>query len=264
MPQYKNFSTIKINTTQSEQFVKPNCPICGDTGVVFDTNGQTHPCICWKNKQLKQKQVNANIPKALQTMTFDNFDLSYYPTNENPELGFVTDKSYLTYAKNAKKEAENFVHSVINKDNNIQGIMFQGQVGSGKTHLSAAIANSLLQNNQNVLFLVVPDFLDEIRMSYGNFGEFNENQLMKKAKNSNVLILDDLGNTNFSDWTKNKLFSLINYRVNNELPIIITTNLKIDELKDLLGERTISRIISVCKPCILPVKRDIRLTKIYK
>ena len=95
-------------------------------------------------------------------------------------------------------------------------------------------------------------------------GEFTEMELMNSAKNAGVLILDDLGAHNFSEWTRNKLFSLINYRINNDLPMVITTNLHLVELQNILGERIISRIISVCKPCLLPVKRDIRLTKLRK
>ncbi|MGI5824839.1 MAG: ATP-binding protein [Bacillota bacterium] len=268
MAQYKNFSSIKYqpDTNQTAKSQSFQCQICGDTGVVFDAEGNTHPCRCWKIKQLTGKQNRANLPRALQSMTFENFDLSYYPANEIPNLNHTVKNSYLSYAANAKKQAEEFVKSILNSSNasGIQGLMFQGQVGSGKTHLAAAIANQLISNNKQILFLVVPDFLDEIRMSYGNYGEFNELNLMNKAKNTEVLILDDLGAHNFSEWTKNKLFSLINHRINSELPMIITTNLDLNELKDILGERIISRIVAGCKPCLLPVKRDIRLTKLHR
>ena len=258
-----DFKNSKLSKAFSDNV---KCSICGDTGVVFDADGNTHPCNCWKQKQNAKKFVDANIPRALRNMTFTNFDLSYYPANESPNLKYGTPCSYLAYAKKAKKFSEDFTREIIGSSESAghTGLLLQGQVGSGKTHLAAAVANKLIAANKQVLFLVVPDFLDEIRMTYGNFGEFNEMDLMNKAKNAGVLILDDLGAHNFSDWTKNKLFSLINYRINSELPMIITTNLHMEQMQDILGERIISRIISVCKPCLLPVKRDIRLSKLHK
>lgn len=265
MAEYMKFDSIKIPTEVTEPVTEAKCKICDDTGVVFDNNGNMKPCACWKKHQLAVKQKKAGMPSALQNMNFETFDLSFYPANENPNFMHNSQYSYLDYAKNAKSKAEKFVESVMNYGlTNSQGILFQGQVGSGKTHLAASITNSLIENNIDVLFLVVPDFLDEMRMSYGNFGEFNEVTLMNKAKNAKVLVLDDLGTHNFSEWTKNKLFTLINYRLNNQLPMIITTNLNLDELKEVVGERVISRIIAGCTPCLLPVKRDIRLAKIQR
>ena len=142
--------------------------------------------------------------------------------------------------------------------------MLEGQIGSGKTHLAAAIANELLAAGQHILFLVVPDFLDELRNSYHSSGEFNEIEIMEQAKNIPVLILDDLGNHNFTEWTQNKLFSLINYRLNQQLPSIITTNLDIPSLAEVLGQRVVSRIIASCEVCLLPVPKDIRLLKNLK
>ena len=267
MAQYKNFDSIDLPSSAAGQAdVAAKCPLCGDSGVVFDKAGNLKPCICWKNKQMQKKMQRAQLPPALQNMTFDSFDLSFYPANEMPSFTHNTQHSYLDYAKNAKTKAEKFAKQVLMSGDlsQVQGIMFQGQVGSGKTHLSAAIANKLLVNNIDVLFLVVPDFLDEMRMSYGSLGEFNEITMMNKAKNAQVLILDDLGMHNFSQWTKNKLFTLINYRLNNQLPMIITTNLNLDELKEIVGERVISRIIAACEPCLLPVKIDIRLAKLHR
>lgn len=267
MAQYKNFDSIELPAnTSTNPNLEVKCKICNDSGVVFDKNGNLKPCKCWKQRQLAKKKRKAQLPTALQKMTFEQFDLSFYPANEKPSISHDTTHSYLDYAKNAKYQAEKFVNSIVTSGtaDDITGIMFQGQVGSGKTHLAAAIANKLIANNIDVLFLVVPDFLDEMRMSYGSLGEFDEVAMMNRAKNAPILILDDLGMHNFSQWTKNKLFTLINYRLNNNLPMIITTNLNMDELKEIVGERITSRIIAACIPCLLPVKRDIRLAKLHR
>lgn len=267
MAQYKNFDSIELPKSVIKQNNSADeCPICGGSGVVFDNAGNMKPCHCWKQKQQRKKMQKAQLPSALQKMTFTNFDMSFYPANEIPDFAYEYKFSYLDYAKNARKKAVNFVQEILGGEDlsQVAGLMFQGQVGSGKTHLSAAIANNLISNGIDVLFLVVPDFLDEMRMSYGNLGEFDETAMMDNAKKAQVLILDDLGMHNFSEWTKNKLFTLINYRLNNQLPMIITTNMKMEDLKELVGERITSRIIAACEPCMLPVKIDIRLAKLHK
>ena len=72
------------------------------------------------------------------------------------------------------------------------GLFFTGEVGCGKTHLAAACANALLQQQVDALFLVVPDFLDDLRASYGKDGEFSEAALMRRARSAAVLILDEM------------------------------------------------------------------------
>jgi len=71
--------------------------------------------------------------------------------------------------------------------------------------------------------------------------------------------VDDLGAHNYTDWAKNKLYTIINYRLNNRLPTLITSNLDLNDLEQYLGQRTTSRIIQMCKFYRLLVETDIRM-----
>ena len=82
---------------------------------------------------------------------------------------------------------------------------------------------------------------------------------MERAKKAKVLILDDLGNHNFSEWTQGILFSILNFRINENLPTIATTNLDLNTLAEVLGERSLSRLISISEPSLLPTPKDIRI-----
>jgi DNA replication protein DnaC len=82
---------------------------------------------------------------------------------------------------------------------------------------------------------------------------------MDTARKAEVLVLDDLGAHNFTEWTQNKIFSLINYRMNHGLPCVITTNLSLEEMNQVVGLRTVSRIIEMCKIYRLYVDEDIRV-----
>jgi len=234
-----------------------NCPLCEDSGVIVAPDGSLRPCRCWKEKRRAAGLKRSGLPKALQRMCFENFDLSFYPGNriadENRGL------TYLECGKKALNAALKFVGTA-KVQPPVTGLMFQGPVGSGKTHLAAAITNELLKSNVDVFFAVVPELLDEFRAAYGgNNGE--EIRLMNRVQTASVLVLDDLGAHNFSDWTKNRLFAILNYRLNHELPCIITSNLSVGGLQEILGERIVSRLVAACDIYLLPVDRDIRLAR---
>ena len=109
---------------------------------------------------------------------------------------------------------------------------------------------------------MVPDFLDDLRTALlhntGDSHEPDDVALLRSVRQVAVLILDDLGAHNYTEWTCNKLYSLLNYRLNYHLPVIITTNLKMPDLDECLGERTTSRIVQMCGIRRLTVDRDIR------
>ena len=112
-----------------------------------------------------------------------------------------------------------------------------------------------------MLFIVVPDLLDEIRASYSGDSDISEIQVLRQARNMPVLILDDLGAHNYTEWTRNKIYSIINNRLNNNLATVINSNLHLGDIERFLGERTTSRIIELCDSHGLFAPKDIRHIK---
>lgn len=104
-----------------------------------------------------------------------------------------------------------------------QGMMvFTGDYGSGKTHLAAAIANSLTQHGHSVLFVVVPDLLDHLRAAFAPGSTTSFDHRFEEARNAPYLVLDDFGTENATPWAREKLFQIIDYRYVAQLPTIIT------------------------------------------
>ena len=68
------------------------------------------------------------------------------------------------------------------------------------------------------------------------------------AKSAKLLILDDLGAEKASEWVKEQLYMLVNYRYEHMLPIVVTTNCSGAELEQELGRRTLSRLVEMTKP----------------
>lgn len=113
-------------------------------------------------------------------------------------------------------------------------LVFLGETGCGKTHLAASIANYRIEQNQPVLFISVPDFLDYLRSLYfeGKEGAAEFYKFFEMVKRSPLLILDDLGEQSSSPWAWEKIYQILFYRHNTRLPTVITSRLTLEELEE--------------------------------
>jgi DNA replication protein DnaC len=230
-----------------------DCPLCRDTGWVLKEDG-AQACLCKREQYLAARKKAAGLTKAMINQTFAKFRLQYYPEYLHTDQG----ASHRQLAEKALKAAKRFTKDVIDGKADY-GLLFEGEVGRGKSFLAAAIANELIIREVDVRFIVVPEFLDRLRQSYNEGSAINEADIERRVQNAGVLILDDLGAHNFSEWTRNKIFALINYRLNRGLPCVITTNLTLEEMKAIVGDRTVSRILEMCRIYRLLADDDIRV-----
>jgi DNA replication protein len=131
-------------------------------------------------------------------------------------------------------------------------LVLVGPNGCGKTHLAAAIANQRLEQGSVVLFEAVPDLLDHLRAAFAPSAEDVYDQLFSKMREAELLVLDDLGAQQSTPWANEKLFQLLNYRYNREMPTVITANQKgiqaIDErIRSRLGDTSLVAYITMDK-----------------
>ncbi len=232
------------------------CSLCSGRGLIIRDN-EAEQCPCVKQRSINSKVKASQIPPKMSSYTFESFQLKFY---SNHKIDPVKKSSYRDSASTTLQAAKEFVGSYLDNPH-IQGLLFTGPVGSGKTFLACCIANILLAQNKTLLFAVVPDLLDQIKATYdtNRLNTITESELLDTAREVPLLILDDLGAHNYTDWTKNKIFSIVNYRLNYLLPTIITSNISLEDLDDYLGERTRSRIVQMCRPYRLLVDMDIRM-----
>lgn len=233
------------------------CSLCGGRGIILQGDVAV-PCGCNKQKALTRLFKNSRLPEKLLGCSLEQFNFKYYA--RDCFLDKSRQVSYYDLARIAHRAARNFIVNFL-KDPHTDGLMLVGQVGSGKTFLACSIANALLKEGRVALFVVVPDLLDQIRSTYETtryVSEYTEFDLLEAARQVPLLILDDLGAHNYTEWSKNKIYSIINYRLNHCLPVIVTTNITPEDMEEFLGERTTSRLLEMCKPYRLMVDIDIR------
>ncbi|MBC7341211.1 MAG: ATP-binding protein [Clostridia bacterium] len=234
-----------------------SCPICLDRGIVYNGE-QAHICRCMREQALRNRLKFCQPGYYFRNRTFADFDLAFYSRDYiDPDSGI----SYYQMAAATLKACQQFVETAAN-DPHARGLFLSGPVGSGKTFLAMCITNALIARGREVVFVVVPDLLDELRATYDRTDQnVSEIDLLDLCGNAEVLVLDDLGAHNYTEWTKNKIYSILNHRLNLLLPTVITSNLDLDQLEEYLGQRTTSRIIEMCLVYRLRVHEDIRYAK---
>jgi len=115
-------------------------------------------------------------------------------------------------------------------------LLLQGGYGCGKTHLAAAIANFAVGMGVPTLFLTVPDLLDLLRFAFDAEGVTFEERF-EQIRSAELLVLDDFGTQSATAWAQEKLFQIVNYRYINKLPLVVTTNVSLDEIEERIRSR---------------------------
>ncbi len=127
-----------------------------------------------------------------------------------------------------------------------------GGYGCGKTHLAAAIANECVARNQPALFVNVPDLLDHLRATFSPSSDVSFDQRFETVRTAPLLILDDLGTENTTSWAGEKLYQILNYRYNAQLPTVITTNHRLEEidvrLRSRMNDHDLCQIYTILAP----------------
>lgn len=127
-----------------------------------------------------------------------------------------------------------------------QGLLFYGGVGTGKTFAAACIANHLLNQRIPVIMTSFVKLLESMQGS-----SEDDSALIARLNRAKLLIIDDLGAERSTDYALEKVYDIVDSRYRAKLPIILTTNLSMTELKestDIRYTRIYDRIFEMCYP----------------
>jgi len=124
-------------------------------------------------------------------------------------------------------------------------LLLLGKPGTGKTHLSVAIANEIMaRSSDTAVYRTIGSVLQAIRASYDNAGGQTESQILASLISPSLLILDEIGVSKEkpSDFELTTLFSIINGRYEELRPTVIVSNLNAKDLASAVGERCADRL----------------------
>ncbi len=206
--------------TETDLLPKHFCPVCNDSGYV-----DGYLCNCAKRlaKQYEYDLLNRSMP--LDNSTFDNFDLAYYKGKDREKMDEHL-RYCMDYASRFRTDSPS--------------LLFYGKTGLGKTHLSLAIANEVLDAGFGVMYGSAQNYLE--RLEKEHFGR-SEGDTMELLLGCDLLIIDDLGAEFQTAFTASAIYNIINSRILNGLPTVISTNLSPSEITKCYGERVMSRIL---------------------
>ena len=210
--------------------VKYHCPVCSDTGI--DGN---RLCACHIEILKKLAYDEAGQKSPLKFCSFDDFRLDYYSDKVNPEYGCSPRQRMEEVLNFCKTYAATF-------DADSPSLLFYGETGLGKTHLSLSIAGEVINAGYSVLYNSAQNIFNELQKERFGKGEA-DGRYEAMALECDLLVIDDLGAEFSTQFTNAALYNIINTRINSGLPTIISTNLNMKGIEERYTRRISSRLI---------------------
>jgi DNA replication protein DnaC len=281
---WKRNNTIYSNDPEAAMFNPPapvKCEYCGKIrytsgikifGRVIWAPYGPEPCTCpeAKKDQLnkkkaeearrqaeKEKEVQERIKRIIgqsgigtrfMNRTFESFE----QTQDNA-------KAY----RAVKAYADNFTAKLPGKSNKVpgrNGLFISGPKGTGKTHLAVAVSNQLMRQGTPVICMTMIDLLERIKQTYNDSGQTAEATILSIYKKVPLLVIDDIGKEQPTEWAISTIYNIINSRYEAYMPLIITTNYDDRQLikrmtpidgDNTTADATIDRIREMCGGIIM-------------
>ncbi|MEA2425042.1 MAG: replication protein DnaC, partial [Thermoleophilaceae bacterium] len=216
--------------------------VCDGSGWIEVDDLTAKPCACRaiKLKKATSRRIGTGIPKRFRGVGFDRKPI-------------VDMDSTLT------RQIRGYVRDIDTNLDKGRGLWLFGDVGTGKTSLAMLVSKAALEAGRSVAIYSMPRLLADIKETYEDRSEHSYMQLFDRLVGVDLLHIDDLGAEKRTEWVLEQVYSIINERWQEQRSIVVTTNLiDVDELRDQIGPRTVSRLHEMCE--LIPIMgRDRRM-----
>lgn len=208
--------------------LKYKCRKCNDTGFVSGRK-----CSCYNGYLAEIVYEESHFKELMKDNSFLTYDDALFDDKTvNPEYSKTVKQNMRDNLKIALRYVSEFpIHA--------ENLYLYGPSGTGKTFLASCIARELLNEGNLVVYRTSAQLMDDIKDI-----KFRDNkELETLIMDCDLLIIDDLGTEMVSDLAKTEIFNLINNRLLHKKKMIISSNLKLENIRDKYSERLSSRII---------------------
>ncbi len=226
--QKKRAGLLKANGFPEDYLkIKYHCSLCEDKGF---SGGK----ICKCHKEILRNAAYEKLCSriSIDKYKFSNFSLDYYPDSGSGITPYKRMRSIFNFCKSYAADFSAQSPSVL----------MQGDTGLGKTHLSLAIAGEVIKHGYGIIYASAQNILS--RLENEKFGRADFADTEKNLLECDLLILDDLGTEFCTQFTVAAVYNIVNSRLLNGRPTIISTNLSVKQIQDTYTPRIASRILS--------------------
>lgn len=143
------------------------------------------------------------------------------------------------------KAMQNYVDNFADLRKEGKGILLHGSVGTGKTFAACEVANALIDKGYPVLVTNFARIINTLQ------GMFEKQDYIDSLNRFSLLVIDDLGIERDTPFAREQVYNIIDSRYRAGLPMIITTNLSIEKIKnpdDIENKRIYDRVLEKCFP----------------
>jgi len=236
----------------------PTCPDgrCDGSGFLYDEVRRiARPCSCRPARLARRRAaaLEARIPNRYRGVSFDREPV---PSIERANPHVV-------------REVRSYVRELEDNLADGRGLLFAGDVGTGKTTLAMLVSKAAIEARHTVAIYSLPRLLAVLRESFGDDAEHRLTHLIDALCSVDLLHIDDVGAEQTSPWVLEQLYTIVNTRYEDRRSIIVTTNLilpgdarppgrisaavgtgerarRYQPLVDQISERTVSRLTEMC------------------
>lgn len=197
---------------------------------------------CLGLENCRQNSKGERLSLQAKGVLYEEIELCPYALKRLKKVNLLNDYVYADIAENYldidlnnveytedQKILYAYMLSILHGKSN-KGLYIYGDMGIGKTYLTIALANSLVKQDKKVAFVKVSDFFNVMKSYFGN----NSNMIditINKLKKADYLFFDDIGSESVSEFIRDDiLLRILDYRLENKLVTIFTSNLSKDEL----------------------------------
>ena len=184
----------------------------------------------YKNNELKKDKYKENIDLYNVPTSIKNACMKDLYTDDKSRIEPIKyiNNYYNTYNTNRQK-----------------GLYLYGNFGSGKTYIIAALLNEFAKKDIKSAIIYFPEFLRTLKESFSNDENISYSEKYEYIKKIPILLIDDIGAENVTSWGRDEILgTILQYRMDENLPTFFTSNLSLEELETHLSNtnKTIDKV----------------------